>query len=592
MKERRRATVAVAWGLRVVVVLAVLAVWFLQPFAANDQTRDTARISRYVADMDLSRDGDLSSVETIETQMPSGKRGIFRIFDTGDPRRAGVDHPVDIESISRDGEPESYTEQGETSRTRTIRIGDESVFLEPGAHTYEIRSSTTDVFEPGDDGETLWWWDVVGSGWQMAMDQVDVTVHLPTEPLRVECVQDNDTPCTAEVDGTTLTVRTGPLAPHAPVTVRVAFPEDAVAAPQEGDSALLAVVLSIIAAVLAAALGWALHRATHEKEPGFPVVFEPPAGVSPAVGVKVLDEKRSPEEMQATLYDLGERGVVRLEGDDASWSVHRLAEPPSTPLSSGEVAMLSKLGLSSAGSSFVVTKSESTGRTLNEATAALRAGVEAEARRYLAPSAPGCLVKALSALCLVATIAIAGFFLFGSEGWRPWPLLAFTSVFALVSMGMLVDPGVATKRTAEGREVWSRMGGFARFLTTDSSESRFDAAKHMDWYPRYLPWALALGSADAWARRFESQGVATPTPAWILWSGTGQSFSTHRMSDSFNAAIAGRVRRLRCLPGQQRRWRRRVLRWIRRRRRWRRVVVNTGGGQTSDAHRQRRRTAC
>ncbi len=175
---------------------------------------------------------------------------------------------------------------------------------------------------------------------------------------------------------------------------------------------------------------------------------------------------------------------------------------------------------------------------LGEASSALARGVDEEARRYLAPSGPGCVVRLLSGACILATLLIAGFYLFGTEAWRPWPLLAFTSVFSLVSMGMLVDPGVATKRTPEGREVWSRTGGFARFLTTDSAESRFDAAKHLDWYPHYLPWALALGSADAWARRFESQGVVVPTPTWILWSGTGQSFSTHRMGDSFNAAIA------------------------------------------------------
>ncbi|MDQ2677786.1 MAG: DUF2207 domain-containing protein [Actinomycetota bacterium] len=539
MKERRGSQAAIAWVLRIVVVLALLALWFLQPFAANDRTTDTAQIARYDVSMDLSGDGDLSSVETIETRMPAGKRGIFKIFDEGDPRREGVDHPVDVESITRDGSTEPYVEIDGGPGTRTLRIGSENVYLEAGNHTYEIRSSTTGVFEPGDDGETLWWWDVVGSGWQMSMEQVDVTVTLPTEPLRAECVQGEDTPCTAAVEGTTLTVRTGPLDPYTPVTVRVAFPEGVVAAPDEGDSALLTIVLSVIAAALAAGLGWALYRATHEKEPGFPVVFEPPAGVSPAVGVKVLDEKRSSDEMQATLYDLGERGVVRLEGDDDTWSVHRLAEPPSTPLSTGELAMLSKLGLGTAGSSFLVAKSEASGRQLGEAASALSAGVDADARRYLVASAPGCLVKALSAVCLIATLAIAGFFLFGSEGWRPWPLLAFTGVFALASVGMLVDPGVATKRTAEGREVWSRTGGFARFLTTDSSESRFDAAKHMDWYPRYLPWALALGSADAWARRFESQGVATPTPTWLLWSGTGQSFSSHRMGDSFNAAIAG-----------------------------------------------------
>lgn len=539
MKDRRGGQAAIAWTLRVVVVLAVLAVWFLQPFAANDRTTDSARISRYDVAMDLSSSGDLSSVETIETQMPGGKRGIFKIFDLGDPRRAGVEHPVELESITRDGASENYTEVSGGSRTRTVRIGAESVILEPGPHTYEIRSRTSEVFEPGDDGETLWWWDVVGSGWQMEMGQVDVRVTLPAEPLRAECVQGEDTPCTAVVDGSTLTVSTGPLDPYTPVTLRVAFPEDAVATPQSGDSQLLTIVLAAVAAAIAAALGVALYRATHEKEPGFPVLFEPPAGVPPAVGVKVLDEKRSADEMQATLYDLGERGVVRLEGDDDSWSVHRLAESPSTPLSGGELAMLSALGLASAGSSFVVSKSEEAGRRLGDASSALSAGVDADTSRYLVSSAPGCLAKALSALCLLATVGLAGFWLFGDALWRPWPLLAFTSVFALVSMGMLVDPGVATKRTAEGREVWSRTGGFARFLTTDSAESRFDAAKHMEWYPRYLPWALALGSADAWARRFETQGVAVPTPTWLLWSGTGHGFSNHRMGDSFNAAIAG-----------------------------------------------------
>lgn len=537
MKERRGARSAIAWVLRVVVVLAVAAIWFMQPFVQG-RTRDTASITRYDVAMDLSADGDLSSVETIETQMPSGKRGIFKLFDENDPRRSSVDHPVEIESITRDGEPETYTEVPGASGIRNVRIGDEFVYLDAGPHTYEIRSRTTDVFEPGDDGETLWWWDVVGSGWQMEMDRVDVRVELPVEPIRTECVQGEDTPCDARVDGTTLTVSTGPLEPFTPVTVRVAFPEDAVATPAPFDDELPTLALSIVAALIAAGLGYALYRATHEREPGFPVLFEPPAGVSPAVGVKVLDEKRSSDELQATLYDLGDRGVLRLEGDDSSWSVHRLAESPSTPLSSAELAMLSTLGLSTAGSSFVVTESESTGRTLGEASSALARGVDAEARQYLTPSGSGCLVRLLSVVCMLTTLGIVGLYLFGSEAWRPWPLLAFTAVFALVTMGMLTDPGIATKRTPEGREVWSRTGGFARFLTTDSAESRFDAAKHLDWYPRYLPWALALGSADAWGRRFEAQGVAVPTPSWILWSGTGQHFSTHRMSDSFNAAIA------------------------------------------------------
>jgi uncharacterized membrane protein len=106
-------------------------------------------------------------------------------------------------------------------------------------------------------------------------------------------------------------------------------------------------------------------------------------------------------------------------------------------------------------------------------------------------------------------------------------------------MGMLFDPGVRTTRTAEGRDLWSRTGGFARFLTTDSSEARFDAAAHLDWYPRYLAWAVVLGVGEEWARRYQAQGVDVPAVPWLLWTGTGTAhLSADSMNRSFDSAIA------------------------------------------------------
>ena len=102
---------------------------------------------------------------------------------------------------------------------------------------------------------------------------------------------------------------------------------------------------------------------------------------------------------------------------------------------------------------------------------------------------------------------------------------------------MALDPRVRTVHTADGRDLWTRAGGFARFLTTDSSESRFDAAAHMDWYPRYLAWAVALGVADQWAQRYEAQGVSLPAVPWIYWYGIG-AFHMGSMTTSFDAAIS------------------------------------------------------
>jgi uncharacterized membrane protein len=215
-----------------------------------------------------------------------------------------------------------------------------------------------------------------------------------------------------------------------------------------------------------------------------------------------------------------------------------VADPATAPQWPAETALLQALGLTHQGATFVVAANKGSGETVGDAKRALRAGVAAAAGEYLAASRAGWLAWLLGWASTIAVLVMVGVYFFGDEGWVWWPLLIGTGVFSLIALGMMFDPGVATTRTETGRDVWSRTGGFARFLTTDSSESRFEAAKHLDWYPRYLAWALALGSADAWAQRYESQGVALPVVPWIFWSGTGQSFSMNRMNDSFNGAIA------------------------------------------------------
>jgi hypothetical protein len=534
--KRRVGGSATAWFVRVVVVVALAAVWFLAPFDTGDRQTDTASISSYDAAMALSREGDLRTTETIQVEMPPGKRGIFRIFDTDDPRRSNVDHPVDVVSVERDGAPEPYVRVDGSAGTDTIRIGSENVYLDAGTHVYRIESTTSDVFEPGDEGETLWWWDVVGSGWQMPIAQASVTAELPAEPLRAECVQGEDDPCTVTVEGTTMTVSTAGLAPFTPVTVRVAFDEDDVATPVAGTAGrdrILGLLAAAAGALVAAGLWWP----TRERAPGFPVLFEPPFMVPPALGVRVLDEQDAEADLQATLFDLAERGVLSLRGGDDTWYVEVAQPLEAEHLHPAEQALLNGLGLRQVGDVFVVSSTESSGRVVSSARAALRSQVAASSSGYLRSSAPGVALRVLGWISLAATLFMVGRYFLG-QGWVRWPLLAGAGAFALVAAGAMFRPGLTTVRTAEGRDLWSRTGGFARFLTTDSSESRFDAAAHMDWYPRYLAWAIALGVGDEWARRYEAQGVAVPEVPWIVWTGTGTHFHPGSMSRSFDGAIA------------------------------------------------------
>lgn len=530
-----------AWLIRIAVVVSVLIVWKVSPVSVLTRTADDATIESYEAVYELSANGDLLVSEQLIVELPPGKRGIFRIFDTVDPRRSDVEHPVEVISITRDGVTEPWTWTDSASGTRTARIGDEDVFLSPGEHVYTIVSRTVDALEPASDGgdaTAAWWWDVVGSGWSMPMESARVKAALPAAPVSVECVQGVDTPCTATVEGAFMSVETGPLDPFTPVTTRATFPPNSLPLPPGSPTGGVSLVLVILGGVIAAGLGVGLWFATRERQPGFPVLFEPPAGVGPATGFRVLAEEDSADDLQATLFDLGGRGAVTLSSSGSDWVVQLLAEPASLELTGEGRAVLSGLGLDGAGEHFTVTDTVTSGTRISSTLTMLRSSVAAEAAPYLERSLVGTFGRFLAGAAACAVVAAGGFWFF-FDNRVPWVLLVPTAVFAFVAAGVAVDRSASTKHSAAGRELWSRVGGFSRFLSTESSESRFDAAAHADWYPRYLGWATALGVADAWAERFAAQGVDVSNLGYVHGVGPHGTFSSSDLRNSVASAISG-----------------------------------------------------
>lgn len=540
---------------RLAIVLAFVFPLVFKP-GAGTRTPDDAIVRRYEAHMDIDRAGNMTLIERLHVDLPAGKHGIFRIFDTADPRRPDVEHPVVVESIERDGAPEHYEVVGTARGTYTVRIGEENVVLTAGVHEYTIRSTTTDVFEPGvdepggdesgadepggdrnDDDTTLWWWDIVGSGWQMRFDSVSVTADLPAQATKAECVRGKDTPCEVTLDGDRMLFETTDLGPFEPVTVRLTFPADELDAPTVATTnSRILLVAGIVVGLLAAAAGVVLVMQTREKPVGLPALFEPPQGIYPALGVKIRDETDSPYALQATLFDLAERGLLTLAGDDQGWLITVVGEPSTTMMTAAEAGVLAKLGLHYRGTTFHLTKSVTAGKAINEAQTTLNSQVRVDSKPYLDNSPVGCF----GTLLAWAMIIVFGFLVVRVAGGARvnWLLYIPFAAAAFALADLLFDQAAWTVRNTAGRDMWSRVGGFARFLTTDSAETRFDFAKRQDLYPRYLPWALVFGSADAWAQRYRDHGVEPPVVPWLIWTGTSRGYSMTSMSDSFNSAIS------------------------------------------------------
>jgi hypothetical protein len=201
-----------------------------------------------------------------------------------------------------------------------------------------------------------------------------------------------------------------------------------------------------------------LWRATREREPGMPVLFEPPEGISPAMGVRILDETGGPDDLQATLFDLAERGVLQLTQTDDAWTVACVAEPLQGARGPGEMDVLHKLGVDAPGEHFTVSRSKTAGEKVAKAKAALDQGLDAKQIEFLTSSRAGSAARAVGWIATGGVIAMAGIYHFGGSAWRSIPLLVGAAVLSVGLLCVIMDPRTRRVHNEAGRAAWSRVG--------------------------------------------------------------------------------------------------------------------------------------
>jgi uncharacterized membrane protein len=143
--------------------------------------------------------------------------------------------------------------------------------------------------------------------------------------------------------------------------------------------------------------------------------------------------------------------------------------------------------------------------------------------------------------CLIAFVAVVMVVL--AAVWNPFGM----SVLGLIPASLAIFSGdmraaqAATRRTPAARDLWSRVGGFYRILSSDSAQARFDFAARADLYTAYLPWAVAFGCADEWAAKYRMTMAAEPPAPDYIMSTTpfagGSALAVASMVDSFQSSV-------------------------------------------------------
>ncbi|MEI7057106.1 DUF2207 domain-containing protein [Nocardioides sp. CCNWLW239] len=556
-------------------VLALLVLWPLaaaQIWARTEETvAEPTTITDYRAEFDVGEDGSMEVTETITVDFPAeGSHGIFRFFDSADPnapklRRVPILEDVTVDpdltdaerfELARSSFSEGYfdeeilprlveehgeaegrrraldyygdpygdtttTKEGWADRFTNVRIGSESKEVPVGEHVYVITYTMSSVLLPDGDGSRFYW-NLVPSGWRQPIERADLTVTLPAAAEDVRCAvgRGASSGCaSAEGEGTTtVRVTARDLAPGTPVTLHTAMD---VAAPSSEwaelpwsqswdpvmgtDTGHLGVLIGLVIAGMIPA-GYALAR-TWDPLPRAEPRATPPAGVGPAQAAYVVSKAVRSRQLAATILYAASRGALGIRSTQNGWRVS--LDGPRTPWD--ELDDVSAIARDLGGVAIGAKKSSSAAkrsarrlhRTRVTYAKKVRAWAIDEGLLEQRTNRVGWIVA--FGLCALAAVVLA---IVRPGGTTLWALVP--GVFAVL-VGPLLAAGSDLVRTPAGRDLATEAAGFRSTLSSRKGDFAGDQAT----YDSYLPWAVALGCADEWARRLRVAGSPPAAPSYL-----------------------------------------------------------------------------
>ncbi len=299
-------------------------------------------IISFKSDVTVNSNSTLDVVEAIAVISDGStiRHGIFRDFPTRYTDKNGIQMRVDfsVESVSRNGEPENYVVES-ISGGKRIKIGDKDILIEPGIHKYIITYHTDRQLGFFKDYDELYW-NVTGNGWQYAIQNASVTIHLPSGAkisnpsvyTGVVGSSGSDAQITLGSGNQFAATTTRVLDHGEGLTVAIAWQKGIVAPPSAQQQQLWmlrdnAGYAGLVATLLAVAafFFWAWNKVGRDPPSGTIIpLFRPPESLGPA-GVRFLwKQKFDDRAMAASLVGLAVQGRLKIENNNGDYIVTKL----------------------------------------------------------------------------------------------------------------------------------------------------------------------------------------------------------------------------------------------------------------------------
>jgi uncharacterized membrane protein len=504
--------------------LIVLVVALVAPAFARDW-----HIARFDTQMSVAPDGVTTVTERIDAVFDGTYHGIYRDIPIEYPGPHGSNYTLFLKVTGvTDGEGnklkyDSSTQNG--NRHLKIYIPD----AVDAMRTVEIHYTVTNAVRWFDDHDELYW-NVTGNDWAVPIASASASIVFPPNAageLRAQAFTgiygSREQRAGVKVSGNTVSVETtDPLSMREGLTADVYIPKGVLTQPSKLTQAIwflrsnIIVLLPLWAFVVMFFFWWTKGR---DPKPDISIapMYEPPKDMTPAEVGTLVDDVVHPRDITSTLVDLAVKGYLKIEEKESKvllfshrdYLFHMLK--PQTEwagLEAHERVMLNHMfaggvtdvHLSDLKNQFYVAIPTMKGNIIAELKGKGMYSVDPEsAHAYvlagvLFTAAPFILVQVFGAASI-----------FDSPG-----LLVASGIIALLIIFLFAR--IMTAKSRKGVDTKVEILGFQEFVNRVDS----DRLKRMppDTFEKFLPYAMALGIENRWAKAF--QGIVQNPPTWYV----------------------------------------------------------------------------
>ena len=509
-------------------------------------------INNFDVIIDVQKSGDFIVTETIEVNAEGRqiRRGIFRDI----PRfqlldgKYKIPQRISVMAVNRDGSrtPFMTSDQGNAMQ---IRIGEETVFLAPGAYAYEIKyhmPNQVRYFKTHDEV----YWNATGTYWAFPIQKASATVKFPVPGAIVQeqnayTGREGSTEQTYSYKanvGTHIFKTERPLGPQEGMTISLSFDKGLIDPPSVSEKRFFWWVRNAGLIILSLALGgvtlfylraWNRVGRDPAKDPVFARYAAPKNYSAAALSHIHYKGIKGHKPLIATLMGLAIKGELKLDAQKKKTTIKRTSpDRDAAPLNSEEIYLLNLLFPSSRSGSITLDRKPNT--RFHKATTKFYAYVGKlygkDYHRWNLGYIFGGII--LSGIAFMTAISqFYGFF-------KPIYLILILGLLGVNTLFMFLMPAP----TEKGQDLGTEIDGFRLYMKT-AEKMRLNAVEvgsdrpppmTTDRYEAFLPFAIALGVEDPWSDHFEAampEAAKAYNPAWSSGHfNSGRSLS--RMTDS------------------------------------------------------------